>query len=73
MNAGEKLFYWTLVIAGTALVISGFWLLFPNLGFEREAMQTANIVHGITGLILVTFVCLHIYRARSAARAPSRA
>ena len=36
-------------------------------------MQTANIVHGITGLILVTFVCLHIYRARSAARAPSRA
>jgi formate dehydrogenase subunit gamma len=61
VNAGEKLFYWTLVIAGTGLVISGFWLLFPNLGFEREAMQTANIVHGITGLILVTFVVLHIY------------
>jgi formate dehydrogenase subunit gamma len=61
VNAGEKLFYWTLVIAGAGLVISGFWLLFPNLGFEREAMQTANIVHGITALILVTFVLLHIY------------
>ena len=61
INAGEKMFYWTLVLAGTGLVISGFWLLFPNLGFERDAMQTANIVHGITALILVTFVVLHIY------------
>jgi formate dehydrogenase subunit gamma len=61
INAGEKMFYWTLVFAGAGLVVSGFWLLFPNLGFERAAMQTANIVHGITALILVTFVCLHIY------------
>ena len=61
VNAGEKMFYWTLVFAGAGLVISGFWLLFPNLGFEREAMQTANIVHGVTALVLVTFVCLHIY------------
>ena len=61
VNAGEKMFYWTLVVAGAGLVVSGFWLLFPNLGFERAAMQTANIVHGVTSLILVTFVCLHIY------------
>lgn len=60
-NAGEKIYYWTLVVAGTALVASGFWLLFPNLGFERAAMQTANIVHGASALVLVTFVCLHIY------------
>ncbi len=60
-NAGEKAYYWTLVIAGTALVASGFWLLFPNLGFERDAMQTANIVHGVSALILTAFVCLHIY------------
>lgn len=63
VNAGEKMFYWTLVFAGTGLVIAGFWLLFPNLGFERSAMQTANIVHGFTALILMTFVCLHIYLA----------
>ncbi|HET9694688.1 MAG TPA: formate dehydrogenase subunit gamma [Steroidobacteraceae bacterium] len=60
-NAGEKAYYWTLVIAGAAMVISGFYLLFPNFGFERAAMQTANIVHGASALILVTFVCLHIY------------
>jgi formate dehydrogenase subunit gamma len=60
-NAGEKAYYWTLVIVGTTLVVSGFWLLFPNLGFDRAAMQNANIVHGVSALILTAFVCLHIY------------
>ncbi len=50
-----------LVVGGTALVISGFYLLFPNLGFERSAMQTSNIVHGISSLILTTAVIAHIY------------
>jgi len=60
-NAGEKMYYWTLVIGGAALVISGFYLLFPNYGFSREAMQNANIVHGISAMILIAFVCAHIY------------
>ena len=60
-NAGEKAYYWTLVFAGTALVVSGFYMLFPNLGFDRAAMQNANIVHGVSALILTAFVCLHVY------------
>ena len=60
-NAGEKAYYWTMVIAGTALVISGFYMLFPNLGFDRAAMQNANIVHSVSALILTAFVCLHMY------------
>ncbi len=60
-NAGEKAYYWALVIFGTMLVTSGFWLLFPNLGFERSAMQTANIVHGASALLLTAAVCAHIY------------
>jgi formate dehydrogenase subunit gamma len=60
-NAGEKMFYWTLVVAGAALVVSGFYLLFPNFGFDRATMQNADIVHAVSGLILTTFVLLHIY------------
>jgi formate dehydrogenase subunit gamma len=60
-NAGEKAYYWVLVIGGTALVVSGFYLLFPNLGFERAAMQTANVVHGVSALVLTTAVIAHIY------------
>jgi formate dehydrogenase subunit gamma len=60
-NAGEKAYYWVLVFGGTALVVSGFYLLFPNLGFERAAMQNANIVHGLSALVLTTAVIAHIY------------
>ena len=60
-NAGEKAYYWVLVFGGTALVVSGFYLLFPNLGFERAAMQNANIVHGVSALVLTTAVMPHIY------------
>ena len=60
-NAGEKAYYWVLVVGGTALVVSGFYLLFPNLGFERGAMQVANIVHGASALVLTTAVIAHIY------------
>jgi formate dehydrogenase subunit gamma len=62
-NAGEKLFFWTLFFAGGAMVVSGVFLLFPNVGFDRNAMQLANIVHGVSSLIVIAFVCLHIYLA----------
>jgi formate dehydrogenase subunit gamma len=60
-NAGEKIWFWILLIAGTALMISGIVLLFPNLGFLRETMQGADIVHGIAALILSAVVLGHIY------------
>jgi formate dehydrogenase subunit gamma len=60
-NAGEKAYFWMLAAAGTALVISGFYMLFPNFGFDRAAMQNANIIHNISALILVVIVCAHIY------------
>ncbi|MDH5277318.1 MAG: formate dehydrogenase subunit gamma, partial [Gammaproteobacteria bacterium] len=60
-NAGEKAYYWVLVIMGAAIVISGFFPLFPNLGFSRAAMQNANIIHGISSLIVIAAVFAHIY------------
>jgi formate dehydrogenase subunit gamma len=60
-NAGEKIYYWMLVIAGTGIVVSGFFPLFPNLGFTREAMQNATVIHAICSLVVIAFVCGHIY------------
>jgi formate dehydrogenase subunit gamma len=60
-NAGEKAYFWLLAVAGTALVASGFYLLFPNFGFERAAMQNANIIHNVSALILIAMVFAHIY------------
>jgi len=61
VNAGEKVWFWILLIAGIGLMISGIILLFPNVGFERGTMQSANVIHGITAIILSAFALGHIY------------
>jgi len=60
-NGGEKVFFWLLFVFGIGLTISGFYLLFPNLGTEREAMQMWNLVHGIAGVVLTGITLGHIY------------
>ncbi len=60
-NAGEKAWYWTLVFFGGAMVVSGFYLLFPNLGTERPGMQLANVVHDVSALVCCVFALMHIY------------
>ncbi len=62
-NAGEKSLYWTLLFGGIALMISGWFMLFPNMGFDRGQMQLANIVHSVSAIIMMAFICVHIYLA----------
>jgi formate dehydrogenase subunit gamma len=61
VNAGEKLWYWSLFVAGTALSITGFYMLFPNFGWERETLQLSNMIHSVSGIYLIGFAFLHIY------------
>ena len=42
-------------------MISGFYLLFPNFGWERSTMQLAHVVHAASGLILIAVSLGHIY------------
>lgn len=60
-NAGEKIFFWLLFFCGIALTVSGFYLLFPNLGWERDAMQLSHIVHSANSVFLIAVVLGHIY------------
>lgn len=60
-NAGEKIFFWLLFIGGIALTVSGFYLLFPNLGWERDSMQLSHIVHSASGLVLIGVALGHMY------------
>lgn len=60
-NAGEKAWFWTLALFGAAMVVSGFYLLFPNLGTARPGMQLANVVHGVSALVCCVFGLMHIY------------
>ncbi len=61
VNAGEKIWYWFLFFGGIVLVVSGVFLLFPNLGTERGGMQIAHIAHAVSGIGLIMFSFAHIY------------
>ncbi len=61
-NAGQKIIYWTVVLSGIALSITGVFLLFPfNFAATVSGMQLVQIIHGIVGMILVGVMVAHIY------------
>lgn len=62
MNGGEKLWFWIIAVIGLLVVcVTGVVLDFPNLGFSREDMQLANILHAIGAIIWITVALGHIY------------
>ncbi len=60
-NAGEKVFYWLLLLGGVCMTLSGVYLLFPNLETVRESMQFWHIIHASSGLFLIAVALGHIY------------
>jgi len=60
-NGGQKLMFWAVVIGGVASAISGYYLIFPFQGVTVAGMQTAQIVHGIVGVVFAAIILAHIY------------
>ena len=60
-NAGQKLIFWSVVIGGAALSASGLMLLIPFAATNIAGMQIAQIVHGLTGVIMIAIILAHIY------------
>lgn len=60
-NAGQKLIYWVVVLGGGIVAVTGYVLMFPFYGTTIDAMQTAEIVHGVTAALFIAFMLGHIY------------
>jgi formate dehydrogenase subunit gamma len=61
-NAGQKILYWLIILGGTAMIISGFMLLFPfYYGLNVGDMQTAEVFHGVVAMLFVALIIGHIY------------
>ena len=61
-NAGEKVLFWSLVVTlCTIISVTGLILNFPNWNQGREAMQLANLIHGICAILAMAMACFHIY------------
>ncbi|WP_371378423.1 formate dehydrogenase subunit gamma [Thalassotalea aquiviva] len=64
VNAGEKIWYWTLAFAGVAVVVSGFMLMFPQaLSVSRTASLIALLVHASSAIFIAAFAIVHMFMA----------
>ena len=60
-NLGEKMVYWLSVMAGFAVSVSGFLLLFPFYGTDIADMQLAQAGHAIVAMLFIALILAHIY------------
>jgi formate dehydrogenase subunit gamma len=60
-NAGEKLVFWFALGAGAAVIVSGYFLLFPFYLTNIAGMQVAQVVHAVVAVLFVAVILAHIY------------
>ena len=64
INAGQKSWYWTAVLTGIVLCVSGVIMLFPNyFQISREFMMGSHLFHTIASVIVIAFFFVHVYLA----------
>jgi formate dehydrogenase subunit gamma len=60
-NAGQKLIFWSVIIGGAALSVSGLFMLFPFTYADVNGMQLAQTIHATVGVLMVAVIIAHIY------------
>ncbi|HET6719738.1 MAG TPA: formate dehydrogenase subunit gamma [Rhodocyclaceae bacterium] len=61
-NFGEKTWFWIgVTILGLIVAGSGLFMDFPNFGQGRADMQTANLIHAISAIVMLVLSFGHIY------------
>ena len=60
-NCGEKIWFWLVVLLGALISVSGMILDFAVLGFSRNTLELAHVLHGIAALLLISAAFGHIY------------
>lgn len=60
-NAGQKIIYWIVVLAGTAVAVTGYLLMFPFYGTTIGGMQLAQMIHGTVAVLFIAVMVAHTY------------
>lgn len=60
-NPGEKSVFWIALIAGIAVAVSGYLLLFPFYLTNILGMQVAQVVHAVIAVLFIAVILAHIY------------
>lgn len=60
-NGGQKLVFWSVIIGGAALSLSGWYLLFPYTAGGVLNLQFWNVIHGVVSMVLIGGMLAHAY------------
>jgi len=60
-NGGQKIIFWSVILGGVALSVSGLILMFPFQYTDMAGQQLSHMVHALVGIILIAVIIAHIY------------
>jgi formate dehydrogenase subunit gamma len=60
-NAGQKGIFWIVIVGGTLMSVSGWFLLFPYLPASVTTLQIWTVVHAVIAMLFIAAMLAHIY------------
>lgn len=64
-NAGQKLYFWTIVGSAVVFLISGFPMWFPQV-FGRVLVAIGYVLHDLAAIVMLVGFIVHVYEGTSA-------
>jgi formate dehydrogenase subunit gamma len=64
-NAGQKLYFWAIVVSAVVFLVSGIPMWFPD-AFGRIAVAVSYVLHDIAALVMVGGFIVHLYEGTAA-------
>ncbi len=59
-NAGQKLWFWAIVVSAAVFLVTGVFLWWPEI-FGRDLMGISYLLHDVAGLLMLAGFIIHIY------------
>ncbi len=60
-NAGQKGIFWIVIIGGTLMAVSGWFLLFPYVPGDVTTLQFWTVIHAVIAMLFIAAMLAHIY------------
>src|ERR1700736_5647422 len=60
-NAGQKGIFWIVILGGTLMSVSGWYLLFPYLPANVTTLQFWTVIHAVIAMLFIAVMLAHIY------------
>ena len=60
-NAGQKIIFWTVILGGFGLAVSGYLLMAPFFFTGVSGMQIFHVIHALIAAAMIAVILTHIY------------